>query len=185
MDSYWEPPCEDDESEAEVRKRRAEAAAVDFTWLSRESHKASVARPNEQRKVLHASGSISSSSPPILLVEWPAKPCPKLTTLQQLAGPTALPSPHDPSLAGHYCTAVSVQSSDTRAEPRKASKKKRKYVKERPPPRFWRPVSSWGGKSMGYAMGYEGSWAVDDEESQNIGYVRDTMKKGIPVSMMY
>lgn len=44
MDSYWEPPCEDDESEAEVRKRRAEAAAVDFTWLSRESHKASVVR---------------------------------------------------------------------------------------------------------------------------------------------
>lgn len=38
---------------------------------------------------------------------------------------------------------------------------------------------------MGYAMGYEGSWAVDNEESQNIGYVRDTMKKGIPVSMMY
>ena len=39
---------------------------------------------------------------------------------------------------------------------------------------------------MGYAMGYEGSWAVDDEkESQNIRYARDTMKKGIPASMMY
>lgn len=37
---------------------------------------------------------------------------------------------------------------------------------------------------MGYAMGYEGSWAVYPEEGGEDawgtrGYVRDTMKKGI------
>lgn len=34
---------------------------------------------------------------------------------------------------------------------------------------------------MGYAMGYEGSWAMDEDEDEGIrrGYVRDRMKRGV------
>ena len=58
--------------------------------------------------------------------------------------------------------------------------KKRAHEKvsaARPHATFYRPSLSRHGRT-GYAMGYEGSWAVDDEEERaTIGYVRDRMKK--------
>lgn len=41
-----EPPCEDNEAEAEQRRRQAEAAAVDLSWLAKESQKPYLVRPN-------------------------------------------------------------------------------------------------------------------------------------------
>jgi len=39
-----EPPCEDNDEEAEVRKQQASAAAVDIDWLLKESKKPSIVR---------------------------------------------------------------------------------------------------------------------------------------------
>jgi len=62
-------------------------------------------------------------------------------------------------------------------------KRKRKgRTVEKPPATFWRPLRRWGGKSSGYAMGYEGSWPVEREhELRGKRYVRDKMRKAIHV----
>ncbi|THH14114.1 hypothetical protein EW146_g6187 [Bondarzewia mesenterica] len=127
----WEPPCEDDDSEAETRRRNAEAAAVDLSWLSLESQKPYV---------------------------------------------------------GTTVPVVSAELFSRHAEPKtKNSKtKRRKKLADRPPARFWRPLRGWGGKSPGYAFGYEGSWAADDEsELHEARYFRDRMKKGVPVDSAF
>ena len=36
-----------------------------------------------------------------------------------------------------------------------------------------------GGKSLGYAMGYEVSWAMHAHDPQRNIYQRDTMRKGV------
>ena len=64
---------------------------------------------------------------------------------------------------------------------RSKPKRKRRTV-EKPPAAFWRPLRRWGGKSSGYAMGYEGSWPAEHEhELREKRYVRDKMRKAVHV----
>ncbi|KAG8792161.1 hypothetical protein FRC17_008640 [Serendipita sp. 399] len=61
----------------------------------------------------------------------------------------------------------------------KKKKKKRRRVKgklPRPPAAFWRPSTHMGPRATGYALGYVGSWMVDDPSRAR--YQRDRMKKG-------
>lgn len=78
-------------------------------------------------------------------------------------------------------TPSSTALSET-ARRRMRRQKKREHEKKsttRPPAMFWRPSLSVHGR-IGYAMGYEGSWAVeDDAERSPAGYVRDSMKKAV------
>ena len=61
-------------------------------------------------------------------------------------------------------------------------RKRRRRRVEMHPAAFWRPLRRWGGKSSGYAMGYEGSWPVEHEhELHKKGYVRDKMRKAVHV----
>lgn len=61
---------------------------------------------------------------------------------------------------------------------RKAKRKRFKVKTQRPRPRpsFWRPSTIMGSKASGYALGYQGSWMVNDPASAT--YVRDRMRSG-------
>lgn len=64
----------------------------------------------------------------------------------------------------------------------RSKRKRRQRTVEKLPAAFWRPLRCWGGKSSGYAMGYEGSWPVEHEhELREKRYVRDTMRKAVHV----
>lgn len=62
-------------------------------------------------------------------------------------------------------------------------RKRGKFLgKKRPPPMFWRPNPTWGGKSLGYAMGYPSSWAAYEDDCDPLvkpRYRRDTMRKAV------
>jgi hypothetical protein len=78
------------------------------------------------------------------------------------------PSPHEPRLS---CAVLPVMSATDQKET--PGKKRRKPVRERPPPAYWRPSPDLRGKCMGYGMGYPSSWAPGRL------YVRDAMKRGV------
>ena len=107
---------------------------------------------------------------------------PLLVTEEARAGNTARPvgtrgprasdspaaSPHEPRLS---CAVLPVMSVTDQRET--LGKKRRKPVRERPPPAYWRPSPDLRGQCMGYALGYPSSWAPDRP------YVRDAMKGGV------
>ena len=77
------------------------------------------------------------------------------------------PFPYEVVLKGDGLRAVSLklQSNGQPTAHRKDRKGRRRLV-EIPPAMFWRLYELKGGKSSGYAIGYEGSWLVDDEHEQ-------------------
>ncbi|KAA1467696.1 hypothetical protein DENSPDRAFT_832804, partial [Dentipellis sp. KUC8613] len=115
---HWEPPCEDDEKEAEERSQRAQAAAVDMSWLLAESRRPYVPRPNESRKTLSAiAAGPPTPSCPMLVLEWSTRP----TRHSRFSGDTARPSPHEISLSGSQCPVMSIRTSE---EPTKMGAKR-------------------------------------------------------------
>ena len=58
----------------------------------------------------------------------------------------------------------------------KSRRRKRKPI-DKKPAAFFKPLAEWGGKSRGYGMGWEGSWA--DTTVQPRKYPRDKMRHGI------
>lgn len=61
---------------------------------------------------------------------------------------------------------------------RKRSRRRGKSIqKPAIQPAFWRPQAGMGGKSLGYAWGYEGSWPVAEGETPR--YWRDSMRKAV------
>jgi hypothetical protein len=72
---------------------------------------------------------------------------------------------------------ISAHKQDPQQEGSKRKKRRRFKVKPaKPKPKFWRPSTSMGPKASGYALGYEGSWMVDDPSK--VSYVRDKVKVG-------
>jgi len=70
---------------------------------------------------------------------------------------------------------VSVSSTDPKPPP----KRKRRRFKAKPPrlpPAFHRPSRLMGPRATGYALGYQGSWMVEDPSKA--AYERDKMKRG-------
>ena len=93
------------------------------------------------------------------------------------------PSPHEVKWKEDALPVISLKlhgGEQPVARPRPKRKHKRRTV-EKPLATFWRPLRRWGGKSSGYAMGYEGSWPVEDENELRQKHVRDKMRKGIHV----
>ncbi|KAI0279758.1 hypothetical protein BGY98DRAFT_967296 [Russula aff. rugulosa BPL654] len=158
--ALWEPPCEDDDREAELRRQQALSAAVDVPSLLR-SAQAYISRPQKSEKLIRASALLPSSCPSFFLAEMPRS---KPVSLRLSHDHITRPSPHE------------VKSKED------ALPMRRRKTVEKLPAAFWRPLRRWGGKSSGYAMGYEGSWPVEHEhELREKRYVRDTMRKAVHV----
>ncbi|KAH9902619.1 hypothetical protein C8Q73DRAFT_785281 [Cubamyces lactineus] len=172
------PSYEDTEQEAERRAARAREIAVDFAWVMSESSKPYAPLPNAAKKVQTISAPLPSSSPPLLLLEQP-KPTPKPPRVAQIDPDQPVePSPHQHEVSTSCCPIIVADSPES-LTPSSKSKRKRRGAKKREKPvvqpAFWRPREGMGGKSLGYAWGYPGSWPVAEGETRR--YHRDTMRK--------
>ena len=127
---------------------------------------------------MHASASLPSSPPPLLVLERAKEPSPQPPRAWR-ADPTAEadPSPHAHETS--CCPVVDARPDETYAGRRRAKKKPK--PKTRAAPAFWRPTLGMGGKSLGYAWGYAGSNPLPADADAHEGgrYERDTMRKAV------
>ncbi|KAI0047311.1 hypothetical protein FA95DRAFT_1267984 [Auriscalpium vulgare] len=123
----WEPPCEDTQAEAEIRRSRSQAAAVDFSWIMSESHKP----PTMLHSVIHAvAASFPSPEPPFFLIEGQQRD--GLSTPTGHRARMALPSPHETSVKGGCCSTVPLNFSERQvARTQKRKKRRRKNGSQR------------------------------------------------------
>ncbi|KZV61161.1 hypothetical protein PENSPDRAFT_759589 [Peniophora sp. CONT] len=175
------PPCEDNEASAESRRAQAAAVAVDFDWVLREGLVTSPSR--RQGKEMRVKTTLPDSPPPLAMLERPRSILPVRLQLKS----SARPSPHETKVAA-TCPILEFTPVDPSqptsatltetARRRMRRQKKRSHEKadtHRGQAKFYRPLLSHG--PVGYAMGYEGSWPVEDEdERKRARYVRDGMK---------
>lgn len=79
------------------------------------------------------------------------------------------------------CPLVPITTPISSAESARRQLRRARHAKRREPPtpHFFRPHREWGGKSLGYAMGFESSWAVGESQTLRDHYVRDRMKIGV------
>ena len=92
------------------------------------------------------------------------------------------PSPHEVKSKGNALPVVSLKSQTSEQPVMRPKRKRKRRTIEKRPAAFWRPLRRWGGKSSGYAMGYEGSWSVEHEhELREKRYVRDKARKAVHV----
>ena len=92
------------------------------------------------------------------------------------------PSPHEAKSKGNALPVVSLKSQTSEQPVMRPKQKRKRRTVEKRPAAFWRPLRRWGGKSSGYAMGYEGSWSVEHEhELREKRYVRDKARKAVHV----
>ncbi|KAI0925832.1 hypothetical protein AcV5_008458 [Taiwanofungus camphoratus] len=174
-----EPPCEDDDAEAERRALQAQAVAVDFEWILEESKRA-YCPWRADNKVLHVKADLPAQEPAIMVVERlrPIRKPPKLS----LSAPASAvrPSPHNlaPSVINYPIVDMTAEAPADVPESRRKRRRKRRTIRPRPTATFWRPLREWGIKAAGYAMGYEGSWPVLKDDPLRHTYQRDTMRKG-------
>ncbi|EGN98963.1 hypothetical protein SERLA73DRAFT_24382, partial [Serpula lacrymans var. lacrymans S7.3] len=152
-----EPSCEDSESEADQRMKRAQSVAVDFAWVIKES------QIPPAKLVRAKTNPCLSKPPPAIMVTEESKPVRIPGFVARRFAPHILDtSPADVPEEKARCPVIHIQS-DAHASSLKAPdshrRKKRRALKERPPPTFWRPDPSWRGKCQGYAIGYPGHWS--------------------------
>ena len=184
----WEPPCEDNDRQAEVRKQQALSAAIDIPSLFKSaqayivelfvcsqlcgrSDKSGQTRPQKPEKIISAKADLNGplSSLPLFLAEMPHSN-PRLSGASHHRA--TRPSPHEVILKGDGLPVISLQLQSNEQPPAHRKRKRRRRLVERLPATLWRPLRRWGGKSSGYVMGYEGSWPVDDgHERRQKGYV--------------
>ena len=137
--------------------------------------------PQRTEKIIQASALLSPSCPPFFLAEMP---CSKSTPLRTPQDRVPRPSPHEIASKGDALLVVSLKLQGGGQPIARPKRKRKRRTIERPPARFWRPLRCWGGKSSGYAMGYEGSWPVEDDDGLcQRHYVRDKMRKAVQASI--
>ncbi|KAG8754822.1 hypothetical protein FRC14_004625 [Serendipita sp. 396] len=142
------PEVQDSTEHRRERRARAREAAVDLSTLG-------TSLPSRKLKNAPVDCLITSSRsrPPVAVVS------PDLIEASNYAGPPVI-QVHAQGVA-------------------KKQKRRRIRVKKklpRPPAAFWRPSTHMGPRATGYALGYAGSWMVDDPSKAR--YQRDCMKKG-------
>lgn len=119
---------------------------------------------------------ISTPEPSLLLLEV-SKPTPKPPHPASV-DPTlpVKPSPHQHKTT--TCPIITAEAPVSPPDMRKRSRRRGKSIqKPAIQPAFWRPQAGMGGKSLGYAWGYEGSWPVAEGETPR--YWRDSMRKAV------
>ncbi|GJF00052.1 hypothetical protein PsYK624_163290 [Phanerochaete sordida] len=177
-----EPSWEDDDREAALRAERARATAVDASWVFAESKKTYHTSPNADRKVISLTLDQPLHTAEVVIFEVP-RPLPTSKAPSPLNAPSKeRPSPHAFPPEKLSCPVISAAVLDAEAPPHQRKRKprhKNKPIEPRPPASFWRPQREWGGKSLGYAMGYEGSRPIPTGSVRQWRYRRDTMKKAV------
>ena len=144
---------------------------VQSTWQS---------PPNDEKTVRAITSSrLPKQLPPLLITEHP-----KFSRNTRPPGPVAsyLSSATLPSspAARPDRLIISIELPSDPTSPRRVRSRRRRgktVPKERPQPAFWRPDPAVRGKSLGYALGYPGSWAPYKPGCRR--YQRDTMRNGI------
>jgi hypothetical protein len=136
-------------------------------------------RPQKSEKIIRASAQLPSSCPSFFLAEMPRS---KPVSLRLSHDYITRPSPHEVKSKEDALPMVSLKLQKSKQPVPRSKRKRRQRTVEKLPAAFWRPLRCWGGKSSGYAMGYEGSWPVEHEhELREKRYVRDTMRKAVHV----
>jgi hypothetical protein len=117
--------------------------------------------------------------PALLITECPQSPRntrPPVPVASNLRPLTSLPSPD----ARPDRPILPIDLAGDTQSPRRVKSRRRRgntVPRERSQPAFWRPDPAIHGKSLGYALGYPGSWAPYKPEQTR--YQRDTMRKGV------
>ncbi|TFK47694.1 hypothetical protein OE88DRAFT_1647492 [Heliocybe sulcata] len=166
-------PSEDDEDEAEERRKRSAAVAVDYAQIIRDSQEIYAAPSGQSRKFIEVQASLPVPPPAMILQrlrQWPLPP-----TLRPNSVAVA-PEVARELRVGKAAPIVEI-TTGTSSHDRSRRARRKRQQKSRAPPSFWKPNLEWGGKSLGYAMGYEGSSALQSSEVR--GYKRDTMRKAV------
>lgn len=180
-----EPAWEDDEQDAALRAERARAAAVDVSWILEESRKAPYLPNKVDKKLIVITPEQPIPTTEMMVFELPRSPAQSSTLLAAplKAPPKERPSPHEFPPEKVCCPVIPVTVTHAESLPRQHKPRHKKASGQpRPPPSFWRPMREWGGKSLGYAMGYDGSRPIPTGSVRQWRYRRDTMKKGILVA---
>lgn len=174
-----EPASEDDEDEARIRSQRASEVAVDMSWLFRESQRPYHPHPREPKLQQITLPSFDIPTSPILVMERP-----KQNTKHSLVSPRIpqkeKPSPHNLNSEKLRHPIVELPLPSKLMEHSNTRRRRRRKPKDqppRPPATFWRPMGEWGGKNMGYALGYQNSNAVWSEGGRWRPYQKDRMRK--------
>lgn len=173
-----EPPCEDDANEAKIRRQQAQAVAVDMDWLLSESRRPHLSHKPDNN-IVHIDATLPLPEAGVMIVERPKPAIKPLRRVARAPSAQARPSPHELKYETIHCPIVNSKPSETTSRKVKKRRKASHPTPPRPPAMFWRPLRGWGPKVTGYAMGYEGSWAVFEDDPQRYHYQRDTMRKGI------
>ncbi|KAI0346261.1 hypothetical protein BDW22DRAFT_1425763 [Trametopsis cervina] len=175
----------DDDAEASQRAERARVAAVDFDWILEQSLQPSYPSTRNAKKTMHLVMDTPVDYLPMLVVDIPTH---KSSSSTLLPPPPRLPkkehpSPHDFPADKISCPVLSAHEPSDHKTKRRRFRRRGKTaeggVKKRPPPAFFRPLTEWGGKSAGYAMGYEGSSPALTEGARQRKYRRDSMRTGV------
>jgi hypothetical protein len=136
-------------------------------------------RPQKAIKIIRASALLSSPFPSFFLAEMPHS---KSMLPRASHDHDIRPSPHKVKRKGDALPMISLKLQGGEHPVAQPKRKRRRKTVEKPAT-FWRPLRRWGGKSSGYAMGYEGSWPVEHEhELHEKYYVRDKMRKAVHVN---
>jgi len=132
--TVWEPPCEDNDREAEVRKQQALSAAIDIKTLFK-SAQAYITRPPKPEKIISASADLDVplASLPIFLAEMPH-------SIPRLSGAShnraTRPSPHEVTLKGDGLPVVSLNLRSNEQPAAHRKRKRRRRLVKRPPAMF-------------------------------------------------
>ncbi|PVF97234.1 hypothetical protein CPB86DRAFT_874259 [Serendipita vermifera] len=149
----WSHSIQDSTKERHERRLRAKEATIEIEPYPFESHHTQ----NKPQELDHFATTFSER-PKIAILTW------KDGSKPQKEFKSKVP-------------VIPAQKQDHSQGTSKPKKRKRFKTKpERPKAKFWRPSTSMGPKASGYALGYEGSWMVDDPSK--VGYVRDKGKVG-------
>ncbi|KAI9567324.1 hypothetical protein HD554DRAFT_985928 [Boletus coccyginus] len=144
-----DPDCEDDEVQAETRKTRSLSIAVDFESIIEAAISTRQLDPKPATIVAKApltNTAFARPLPPLLVIEEVRKTVRHVKTRGPRAGESSAVSPHVPRPS---CVVLPVTSISVQKE--MAGKKRRKRVRERPPPAYWRPSPDQRGQCMGGA----------------------------------
>ncbi|OBZ72692.1 hypothetical protein A0H81_07701 [Grifola frondosa] len=176
-----EPSCEDNEEEAESRKLKAQAAAVDFEWVISQSNSLRHPPRKNADKLLLVTAELPSPPPPIMVAERlrPASPKSSLSSHTD-----AEPSPHEISTEFSYpIVDITASPFSETGHPHRRRRHRRKFqaVKPRPPAMFWRPPLL-GGKTQDMPWATKVLTYNRKNDPRRYSYHRDTMRRGTFVS---
>ena len=181
-----EPDAEDSELQADRRRKRAEAAAINVEDILSRIGSTQVycfglmhigqdgdLTQAPDTKILRVVASIPDPAPHLMVVQrrQPSrKTRPPVRSSKLMHHPYVSGASSPLNTIKAKCLSIEAQSGEPENPPRKSRRQRRwkeaLRAKGRPPPQYYRPDFRWEGKCRGYGYGYPSYWK----------YERDTLK---------